>query len=63
MITDLRNRLGVDSVEVIECLRWWIKAGLLDPKQWNLSNEERSSDVEVLLVEFQENEIEGSSRD
>ena len=28
-ITDLRNRLTTNVVEAIECLHWWIKAGLV----------------------------------
>jgi len=28
-ITDLRNRLDAETVEAIECLRWWIKGGLV----------------------------------
>ena len=28
-ITDLRNRLGADTVEAIECLKWWVKGGFI----------------------------------
>jgi len=28
-ITDLRSYLNVTTVEVIECLHWWVKAGLI----------------------------------
>ena len=28
-ITDLRSHLNVTTVEVIECLHWWVKAGLI----------------------------------
>jgi len=28
-IMDLRNRLTTNVVEAIECLHWWIKAGLV----------------------------------
>jgi hypothetical protein len=56
---DLRGRLSVESVEVNECLRWWIKAGLVDDKLWDLLNEQSTpadSDVEVLNVELYDNE-------
>jgi len=25
----LRNRLGADTVETIECLKWWVKRGFI----------------------------------
>lgn len=28
-ITDLRSRLNATTVEVIECMHWWVKAGLV----------------------------------
>ena len=40
-ITDLRNRLGADTVEAIECLKWWIKGGFIKEVLKSLVTDEK----------------------
>jgi len=36
-ITDRRNRLGTDSVEIIECLNSWMRQGIISELPHNIT--------------------------
>ena len=50
-ITDLRNRLGADTVEAIECLKWWVKGGFITEGLKSLMMNENDDAAATGLIE------------
>ena len=50
-ITDLRNRLDADTVEAIECLKWWIKKGFIKKELKTSMMDEKNDLMDEDLME------------
>ena len=58
MIIDLRNRLDVDIVKVIECLKWWIKREFIKKKLNSLMIDEKENLINEDLIDENEDLID-----
>ena len=58
MIINLRNRLDVDIMKVIECLKWWIKKGFIKKKLNSLMMNEKKDLMNEDLIDKNEDLID-----